>query len=212
MNEFLNTLNSKWTLWANWLLSWWLCLFPWKGPLTDCLYVWKREKQHRKGEEKKRQGQGQDTSCPGSNLQSPGSLISDKNSVNQEAKETPAWALCLYKTDRAFTSVSHFVGIYSSWGKFYLSDDNGKTKLEPRLRFLCGGFAAAHIQESSWELYYLFSPVIIQGRLTERVHVYAPSICYSSAASCLAAATDTVVAHDPGAAHYNLMAALSSTG
>lgn len=63
------------------------------------------------------QGQGQDTSCTGSNLQSVGSLVSDKNIVNQETKETPAWAACLYKTDRASTSVSHFVRIYTSWSK-----------------------------------------------------------------------------------------------
>lgn len=67
--------------------------------------------------EKTRQGQGKDTSFPGSNLQSEGSLLSDKSIVNQETEETPAWALCLYKTGRDATPVSYFVGIYSRCSK-----------------------------------------------------------------------------------------------
>lgn len=106
-----------------------------------------------KEKKKRRQGQGQDTSCPGSNLQSVGSLISDKDSVNQEAKETAAWALCLYKTDRASTSVSHFVGIYCSWSQFPCLIITGTRKLESRLRLLCYGSESSR---KHWVFIYLF--------------------------------------------------------
>lgn len=104
------------------LSTWWLCLFPRKNSTDRLPICWIKGQAVRWGGGGVGgvvvvRGQGQDTSCTGSNLQSVGSLVSDKNIVNQETKETPAWAACLYKTDRASTSVSHFVRIYTSWSK-----------------------------------------------------------------------------------------------
>lgn len=64
--------------------------------------------------------------------------------------------MCPHKTDGASTSVSHFVGIYSSWSEFPCLIITDGRESESRLRLLCCSFVPLRLRELTHTKLWIF--------------------------------------------------------